>query len=73
MPHEKEHAHDEARLLYVAMTRAMDELVLTCQRQSAFSAKLNMVCERGRSPSHPNRFLRLLGSTAAVTRAAAFG
>jgi superfamily I DNA/RNA helicase len=82
MPHEKEDPHDEARLLYVAMTRAMDELVLTCHRKSAFAAKLNMVCERGRSPSHPNRFfappwlaagacyIAPLRSPAAATRAA---
>jgi len=46
MPYEKADAQDEARLLYVAMTRAMDELVLTCHRQSAFAAKLDMVCDR---------------------------
>lgn len=46
MPYEKADAHDEARLLYVAMTRATDELVLTCHRQSAFAAKLDRVCNR---------------------------
>lgn len=30
----------EARLLYVAMTRAMDQLVLTCYRRSAFVERL---------------------------------
>ena len=46
MPYEKWDAQDEARLLYVAMTRAMDELVLTCHRQSAFAARLGEVCGR---------------------------
>jgi hypothetical protein len=30
----------EARLLYVAMTRALDRLVMTCDRNSAFTAKI---------------------------------
>jgi superfamily I DNA/RNA helicase len=46
MPYEKWDAHDEARLLYVAMTRAMDELVLTFCRESAFAARLGMVCRK---------------------------
>jgi superfamily I DNA/RNA helicase len=44
MPHEKESPEDEARLLYVAMTRAMDQLLLTCHKQSAFSARLERAC-----------------------------
>jgi superfamily I DNA/RNA helicase len=40
MPREPDDAREEARLLYVAMTRAMDELLLTCDRQSEFVAKL---------------------------------
>lgn len=31
---------DEVRLAYVAMTRAMDRLIMTCHRQSAFVARL---------------------------------
>ena len=46
MPYEKWDAQDEARLLYVAMTRAMDELVLTCCRESAFAARVGEVCGR---------------------------
>jgi hypothetical protein len=46
MPYEKADAQDEARLLYVAMTRAMDELLLTWHRESPFAARLGAVCER---------------------------
>jgi superfamily I DNA/RNA helicase len=34
---------DEARLLYVAMTRAMNQLVLTCAKQSEFVERLEGV------------------------------
>jgi superfamily I DNA/RNA helicase len=44
MPHEKEPPEDEARLLYVAMTRAMDHLLLTCHKESAFAARLGSAC-----------------------------
>ncbi|WP_088889809.1 3'-5' exonuclease [Leptolyngbya ohadii] len=33
---------EEARLLYVAMTRAIDQLVLTCDRQSEFVKRLEL-------------------------------
>jgi superfamily I DNA/RNA helicase len=45
MPYEKWDAQDEARLLYVAMTRAMDELVLTYCRDSAFATRVGAACE----------------------------
>jgi superfamily I DNA/RNA helicase len=44
MPYEKWDAQDEVRLLYVVMTRAMDELVLTDCRESAFAARVGEVC-----------------------------
>jgi len=44
MPYEKEPPEDEARLLYVAMTRAMDRLLLTCHKESPFAARLGGVC-----------------------------
>jgi hypothetical protein len=44
MPYEKEPREDEARLLYVAMTRAMDRLLLTCHKESPFAARLGGVC-----------------------------
>lgn len=40
MPKRNEPPDDEARLLYVAMTRAMEQLVMTCDRQSAFVERL---------------------------------
>jgi superfamily I DNA/RNA helicase len=46
MPYKQDDSRDEARLLYVAMTRAMDELLLTCHRESAFVAQLDQA--RGR-------------------------
>jgi superfamily I DNA/RNA helicase len=46
MPYEKWDAHDEARLLFVAMTRAIDELLLTYCRDSAFAARVKLVCGR---------------------------
>lgn len=49
MPHEREDAKDEARLLYVAMTRAMDELVMTCHRNTEFAERLAEARERAKS------------------------
>jgi len=40
MPHPREDVDSEARLLYVAMTRSMDRLVLTCHTESAFVVRL---------------------------------
>jgi len=34
---------EEARLLYVAMTRAMEQLILTCDRSSQFTSRLETV------------------------------
>jgi superfamily I DNA/RNA helicase len=44
MPYGKWDAQDGARLLDVAMTRAMNELVLRYCRESAFAARLGMAC-----------------------------
>ncbi|MCX7893900.1 MAG: NERD domain-containing protein [Burkholderiales bacterium] len=44
MPYEKESPEDEARLLYVAMTRATDRLLLTSHKESAFAARLGAAC-----------------------------
>lgn len=46
MPHVKEDAKDEARLLYVAMTRAMNNLILTSHRDSDFSRRVGKARER---------------------------
>lgn len=39
---------EEARLLYVAMTRAIDQLVMTCDRKSEFVTKIENALERVR-------------------------
>jgi superfamily I DNA/RNA helicase len=36
---------EEARLLYVAITRATDELVITSSKKSIFSERLKALCE----------------------------
>jgi hypothetical protein len=43
MPYIEAEAADEARLLYVGMTRATDELLMTASRDSAFARKLLMI------------------------------
>ncbi|WP_071881112.1 3'-5' exonuclease [Crinalium epipsammum] len=40
LPNMSENAADEARLLYVAMTRAIEQLVITYHQQSKFTEKL---------------------------------
>jgi len=40
LPHQQRPVEEEARLFYVAMTRAIDQLVLTYGRQSLFVDKL---------------------------------
>lgn len=44
MPYAEFDAHEEARLLYVAMTRAMDRLILTHDRDSEFAQRLVSAC-----------------------------
>jgi superfamily I DNA/RNA helicase len=46
MPNSKGDPEDEARLLYVAMTRGMEELWLTCDRQSAFVERIKGALEK---------------------------
>lgn len=40
MPRPKEDVQDEAKLLYVAMTRAMDKLIMTYREHSVFSRRI---------------------------------
>ncbi|MHC5726439.1 MAG: 3'-5' exonuclease, partial [Nostoc sp.] len=40
MPHEYNTPEEEARLLYVAMTRAIEQLIMTCDRPSEFTTRL---------------------------------
>ena len=46
MPYTYQDSHDEARLLYVAMTRAMDQLILTAHRDSAFAVRIREARQR---------------------------
>ena len=46
MPHAKEDPGAEARLLYVAMTRAIDRLILSAHRGSAFVERLGEAIKR---------------------------
>ncbi len=43
LPNEHQATEDVARLLYVAMTRAIDQLVMTCDRPSGFVRRLEKV------------------------------
>jgi len=46
MPHPREDAAHEARLLYVGMTRAMDRLVVTHHADSGFATRLRQALAR---------------------------
>jgi superfamily I DNA/RNA helicase len=41
LPNQYGEVADEARLLYVAMTRAIEVLVLSCDRRSVFAERLD--------------------------------
>lgn len=46
MPTRDRSPEEEARLLYVAMTRAIDELVMTCDRESEFTRRVQKALAR---------------------------
>jgi superfamily I DNA/RNA helicase len=46
MPYMHLDPHDEAQLLYVAMTRAMDHLILTAHKDSAFAVRIREARQR---------------------------
>jgi hypothetical protein len=48
MPHRDFDIHEEAKLLYVAMTRAMDKLLMTCSRESPFVSRIQQVSQAGK-------------------------
>jgi len=48
LPHPQAEVAEEARLLYVAMTRAVDELVMTGDRSSKFMERAEVALERAR-------------------------
>lgn len=49
MPNKHNDLESETRLLYVGMTRAMEQLVMTCDRPSTFVARLKRVLDRNRN------------------------
>ena len=50
MPHRDHDIHEEAKLLYVAMTRAMDTLILTASKASPFVSRIQRVHEQAAKP-----------------------
>lgn len=50
LPNERDEEREEVRLAYVAMTRAMERLIMTCHRESPFVQRLN----RGPISSYPS-------------------
>jgi superfamily I DNA/RNA helicase len=46
MPYEKFDVKEEAKLLYVAMTRAMEVLLLTCHRETEFVTRIKLAREK---------------------------
>ncbi|MEH2181880.1 3'-5' exonuclease [Nostoc sp.] len=49
MPEQYNTPEEEARLLYVAMTRAIEQLIMSCDRSSQFTTRLETVLDKGRS------------------------
>lgn len=50
MPHRDYGIHEEAKLLYVAMTRAMDQLILTSSKESPFVSRIQQVNDQSVRP-----------------------
>jgi len=48
MPDSNQSPEEEARLLYVGMTRSIDQLVMTCDRSSEFAQRLEAAIEKVR-------------------------
>jgi superfamily I DNA/RNA helicase len=46
MPYGDQAPKEEAKLLYVAMTRAMDRLLMTCHKQTAFVTRIKKAQQR---------------------------
>ncbi len=64
MPHRDYGIHEEAKLLYVAMTRAMDQLILTSSKESPFVNRIQQVNQAnkpGASKGIVSGILGLLG------------
>lgn len=50
MPHRDYDIHEEAKLLYVAMTRAMDKLLMTCSKESPFVSRIQQAKREAAKP-----------------------
>lgn len=48
MPNKNVSIQEDARLLYVAMTRAINRLIMTCDRQTAFVQRLETALDKGK-------------------------
>lgn len=48
MPKSADSAAEDARLLYVAMTRAIDRLVMTCREESDFTRRVQTAIDEAR-------------------------
>ena len=46
LPNSKSTPAEEAKLLYVAMTRAIDRLIMTCDRKSEFTIKIRAALDQ---------------------------
>ncbi|WP_373975935.1 NERD domain-containing protein [Chitinibacter sp. SCUT-21] len=46
LPHQKSDETEQARVLYVGMTRAMNQLYLTADRESVFAQKARAACDK---------------------------
>ena len=46
LPYASHDANEQARVLYVGMTRAMNQLVMTANRESVFAQKVKAACEK---------------------------
>lgn len=61
MPHRDYDIHEEAKLLYVAMTRAMDKLLLTCSKESQFVSRIQQVNQAAKPRADKGIVSRTLG------------
>jgi len=61
MPHRDYDIHDEAKLLYVAMTRAMDKLLLTCSKDSQFVSRIQQVSKAAKPGAKQGIVSNLMG------------
>lgn len=61
MPHRDYDVHEEAKLLYVAMTRAMDKLLLTCSKESQFVSRIQQVSQAAKPRADKGIVSSLMG------------